>query len=64
MLPGRSQAIIWTNDGVVLIGPLGTNYNEISIEIYIFAFKKMHVKMSYAKSFCLGLNVLISQKHI
>ena len=23
------EAIIWTNDGISLIGPLGTNFNEI-----------------------------------
>ena len=31
--PGRRQAIIWTNDGILLIGPLGTNFSEILIEI-------------------------------
>ena len=31
--PGRRQAIIWTNAGIILIGPLGTNFNEIVIEI-------------------------------
>ena len=29
LAPGRRQAIIWTNDGILLIGPLGTNFNEI-----------------------------------
>ena len=33
LLPGRRQAIIWTNDGILLIGPLGTNFSEILIEI-------------------------------
>ena len=58
--PGRRQAIIWTNDGILLIGPLGTNFSEILIEIDIFSFKKMHLKVSSAKmrSFCLGLNEL------
>ena len=58
--PGRRQAIIWTNAGILLIGPLGTNFNEILIEIHTFSFKKMHLKMSSAKwrPFCLGLNVL------
>ena len=57
--PGRRQAIIWTNDGIVLIGPLGTNFSEISIEIHILSFMKMHLKMSSGKwrPFCLGLNV-------
>ena len=31
--PGRRQAIIWTNAGILLIGPLGTNFSEILIEI-------------------------------
>ena len=31
--PGRRQAIIWTNAGILLIGPLGTNFPEILIEI-------------------------------
>ena len=33
--PGRRQAIIWTNVGILLIEPLGTNFNEISIGIFI-----------------------------
>ena len=63
LLPGWRQAIIWTNAGMLLIGPLGTNFNEILIEIHIFSFKKMHLKMSSAKwrPFCLGLNVLMVQ---
>ena len=31
--PGRRQAIIWTNDGMLLIGPLRTNFTEILIGI-------------------------------
>ena len=60
LLPGRRQAIIWTNAGILLIGPLGTNFSEISIRIQTFSFKKMHLKMSSAKwrPFRLGLNVL------
>ena len=58
--PGRRQAIIWTNVGILLIRPLGTNFNEILIEIHTFSFKKMHLKMLSAKwqPFCLVLNVL------
>ena len=58
--PGRRQAIIWTNAGILLIGPLGTNFNETSIEIHTFSFKKIHLKLSSGKwrPFCLGLNVL------
>ena len=59
--PGRRQAIIWTNSGILLIGPSGTNFSEILIGIQTFSFKKMHLKMSFAKwrPFCLGLNVLM-----
>ena len=58
--PGRRQAIIWTNDGILLMRPLGTNFSEISSEILIFSFKKMRLKMSSAKwrQFSLALNVL------
>ena len=59
--PDRCQAIIWINAGVLLIGPLGTNFSEILIEILAFSFKKMRLKVSSAKRrpFCLVLNVLI-----
>ena len=59
--PGRRQAIIQTNDGILLTEPLGTNFNEIWSEIHTFSFKKMHLKLSSAKwrPFCLGLNVLM-----
>ena len=33
---GRRQAIIWTNAGILLIEPLGTNFSEILIGIQIF----------------------------
>ena len=58
--PERRQAIIWTNAGILLIGPLGTNFDEILIEIQTFSLKKICLKMSSAKccSFRLGLNVL------
>ena len=57
---GQRRAIIWSNAGIVLIGPLGTNFSEISIEIHTFSFKKMHLKMSSTKwrSCCPGLYVL------
>ena len=58
--PGRRQAIIWTNAGILRIGPVGTNLGEILSEIYTFSFTKMHLKMSSAKwrPFCLDFNVL------
>ena len=59
--PGRRLAIIWTNAGILLIGPLGTKFNEMLIEIHTFSFKEMHLKMSSGKwrPFHLGRNVLM-----
>ena len=64
--PGRHQAIIWTNAGILLIGPLGTNFNEMLIEILTFSFMKMRLKVSSAKRrpFCLGLNELKEWLHV
>ena len=57
---GQRQAVIWTNAGMLLIGPLGTSFSEILIEIHTFSFKEIHLKMSPGKwrPFCLGLYVL------
>ena len=62
--PDRRQAITWTNVGILLIGPSGTNFSEMLIEIHTFSFKKIHLKMSSGKwrSFCLGLNMLIKNR--
>ena len=57
--PDRRQATICTNDGILLIGALGTNFSEILIEIQTFSFFKNQLKVSSEKwrPFCLGLNV-------
>ena len=57
--PDRRQSIIWTNDGIRYIGPLGINFSEMLIKIYTFSFRKMHLKISSRKwrSFCLDLSV-------
>ena len=58
--PGRRQAIIWTNDEILLIGVLGTNFSANLIEIQTFSFWKNRLQVSSAKwwPFCLGLNEL------
>ena len=58
--PGRRQAIIWTNSGILLIRPLGTKFSEILIKFHTLSFNKTHLKMSSVKQrpFCLGFNVL------
>ena len=64
--PDRRQAIIRTNDGLLLIGPLRTSFSEILIEILTFSFNEMRLNVSSAKRrpFCLGLNVLTLGNHI
>ena len=47
--PGRHQATIWTNAGILLIGPLGTKFSGILFDIHAFSFKEMHLKMSSVK---------------
>ena len=55
---GRPQANIRTNAGMMLIGHIGTNFNEMLIKIHTFSFKKIHLKMSGKWwPFFLGLNV-------
>ena len=41
--PGRHQAIIWNNAGILITWSLGRNFSEIVIKIHIFLFKKMHL---------------------
>ena len=55
------QAIIWTNAGLLWIGPIGTNFSKIWNKIHNFSFTKMHLKMSSVKwwPFSPGLNVLM-----
>ena len=59
--PGRRQAITWTNAGLLSIGPSGTNFSEIRVEIQGFSFTKVHLKMSSTKwrPFCPGKDELI-----
>ena len=60
LLPGGLQAIIWTNAEILLIEPLGTNFSEHLIEIHIFSFKTMHMKMWSMnwRPFCIDLKML------
>ena len=43
--PIQLQTITWTNAGLLSIGLLKTNFNEIWIRILSFLLKKMHFKM-------------------
>ena len=40
MSPGRRQSIIWNNDAILSIRPIGTNFDEIVIESHTLSFKK------------------------
>ena len=56
LAPNRRQAIILIRDGLLSIGPLGTNFSEILIKIQNLSFQKMLLKISSAKwrPFCPG----------
>ena len=60
--PGRHQAIIWTNVGILVIRPLGIDFSEILIKINTFSFEEMHVKLvcKMAYLFLLEFNELIN----
>ena len=64
--PGRRQAVIWTNAGILLMEPFRTKLGEIVIEILTFSFKKMHLIVSSAKwrPFCPGGDALIRSQHL
>ena len=64
--PDRRQAIIWTNAGLLSIGPLRTYFSENLVKKTTIFIEKMHVKMSSAKwrPSCLGLNVLTIYVHV
>ena len=53
--PGRRQAIIWTNAGILLIGHSGTNFSECLIVIHTFSFNKMH---KFANGVCEMASIL------
>ena len=54
--PGRHKAIIWTNDGILLIGPLEKKLQwNFSGNRHIFIKKCISEKW---QPVCLGLNVL------
>ena len=54
--PGRRHAIIWTDAGILLIGPSETDFNEILIKSHTFSFKKIYLKM-YPDSKVHGTNM-------
>ena len=67
LLPGMCQTIIWTNAGILLTGPLTTNFSEILINQNSHIFIRENAfEMSSGKwqLFCLSLNVLTVVKYI
>ena len=60
--PSQCQAIIWTNAGLLSIGPKGSNFSEISIKKKTFHSQKRIWKyhLGYWQPFCPGEDELIS----
>ena len=61
--PDWRQAIIWTNAGILLIGPLGASFSEIVIEIHTFSLKNVFENIVWkmaaflSRPQCVALNV-------
>ena len=55
-LPSQCQAIIWPNDRMLLVGPLGTNFSEILIKILTVSFN------AFERVVC-GMTAILSQPH-
>ena len=55
--PGQRQAIIWSNAGTRLIGPFGTNFSTILIQLFVqeIAFENVVWK---CRPICFSLNML------
>ena len=64
--PGRRQAIIGTNDGILLIRTSETDVSENLSEMHTFSFKEIDLKISSEKCrpFFFGLNVLRVWHHL
>ena len=60
LAPGWRLAIIWTNTGILLNEPIGTNCSEIKIKTHTYSFKKLQLEMPSRNlwQFRLCLNVL------
>ena len=54
-----NQAMIWTNAGILLIVPLVTNFSEILIGIYTFAFMKVHLKMTQNRGHFVSASIIV-----
>ena len=65
--PSRHQAIIWTNAGILLIRPLGTNLWNINRNSYIFiqenAFQKVVWEMAAILSRLQCVNQIVINSH-
>ena len=64
LLPSRLHAIIWTNHGLCLLGPLGTNFSEIRIKIPESLYKKISSKMLFAKLRLFYFDCIMLRPHI
>ena len=51
LLPGRRQAIIWNNAGILSVGLLGTNFSEILIEILTPVNKRQNIGFEHIINF-------------
>ena len=62
--PGRHQAIIWTNAGILLIWSLGTNFSEFKISIEENAFENIVCEMAAIVSRPQCVNSIYTMKRL
>ena len=56
--PGRWQAIIWTNTGILSTGPLGTNFNEM---LYIYQNSYIFNEENAFENIVCGMAAILSR---
>ena len=54
--PGRRQAIIWTNAGILLIAPLGINFSKVLIIKDVFGYVVWKMAAILSRSQCVKWN--------
>ena len=62
LLPGCHQALFWTNAGILLIGPLGTNFN-VMIFIQENAFEIVVWKLADILSWPQYVKLMMNQSN-
>ena len=58
--PGWCQVIIFTNAGILLIGPKGTNFSEL----FLSKFKQFHFRNAFERVVCKMASIFLSRLNV